>query len=433
MKYFYLCLFLLLVGTSCSTEYEEDEFFEPDIIMKDVNGMLDIDIPFAPTDSMLTDSLNTASSRGWDEKNTLTELFLVAGSSQPMKLSMSSDWNGDRTISFKLYVDRNGAIHAKNAWDEDILLTGSKGANPIPCILVNTSSPEVSLSTATDITTPGGKSVKIPYGDLLFKSNPFTFSYKVEKHLVALGRREDKYIYSISYEGEEDNYAKVYTNKFVVGSFRGFKYKDIFPLTFDVKRMTTVIIPNVVITNYKEEFEDDDFEDELGTDIKYWKVQAFLSRGHDLYNISSGTSSGQAIVALTKAPVTFREGQEFWDSRRKKTLEGIGVIFKESEKGKDAFVFPQKSLQDGKLVFSFYYTGKSSKYRKYNSMEIPSSDLRDLELVPNVENIVTIAFHVSDFINHMKKPRKRSYGVLDPDFGPMMDIPYTLSVEAKDR
>ena len=404
-----VCLLSCLLLGACSSDKEEV------LVDQDLNTeLLSIEFPIMPSDTTLvTDSTagkyEEPSSRAWEVLQ-LPKLYLISNynssrNRQALELKMSGSGES-RSVRFCLFI-RNGQLYATNKVDE-IQINQN-------CILSSVRDRIVMSTQSTGLTTPAGNAVDEPYGDRLFRTEPFTVSYAMKGSTDAT--------YTITYG------TTGYSNE--SGTFQDASSN---PLVFQLDRYTSKVRANLVITDYTLEYASVytkwHFEWDTKTSMAHWSWMPFLTNVANTYDMDAKSASGGKIVPLLSAPRTFEDGNTVLFTGGI-LYTGIGKRFK-NEEGY-AYLLPQ--LNEGaKLCYSFYYKkgGKYKKYRASNTLEIT---LNNIVLDPNVENEITTIFHINDLIKAMRNKKSKSRADFvtheDPNFGTLMEVPHKTVVTYK--
>lgn len=378
-----------------------------------------VEFPIMPSDTVLwNDTLSQkydeVKSRAW-EVLSLPKVYLISdyksGARKVLEIPVSGTGE-NRTIRFCLSVKSSRLYASCN--NKSIPIKGD-------CILSSFSAKTVTNTVSKTIQTPNGKTVDEPFGDRLFRTEPFSFSYKGEKYGNNKHDKE-KFIYFITYGGDKYNNEK--------GSFQTDAW--LFPktLAFLMDRYTSKIKANLIITDYTlgliSVLSLSKFQTMTGTSLGDWSFQPFITDVAHEYDLNNKRASGKKIVPLIQSPYKFEYGQNTWFTGGI-YYEGMGKRFYDEEGY--AYLLP-KSYSSSKLCYSFYCRvgGKGKKYREFNTLEI---SIKDIHLDPNVENEITTIFHINDFVTAMKNPKKTKAGPVcyeDPDFGIVTNIPCKIQV-----
>ena len=424
MKYFLICVVACLSFVSCSSDKDPLDYVDTELN----SDLLTVEFPVVPSDTTLRkDSLadkyedvrspsEDVRSRAW-EVLSIPSIYLIAnynGTTKRKVLEVPISGSGtDRKIRFCLFI-RKGKLYATNKVDE-IPITGD-------CILSSVSQRNIETKQSATLTTPSGKKVNEPYGDRLFRTESFTFSFTANRYGDSSGDHEEV-IYQINYEGVD------YSNK--SGSFQSEGWFHNTPLVFNLNRYTSKVKANLIITDYTlgvvSILKRTKFELLSGTDMNYWSWMPFITDVANKFDVTNKNASGKKTFPLIETPQVFEEGSYSWFTGGV-YYEGIGKRFF-NEDGY-AYLFPQLN-PSSKLCYSFYYRGTNKQYRSYNTLEIK---LSDIVLDPNVENEITTIFHVNDLIEAMNVNSKSRAGFVtreDPDFGTVMEIPHEVFVTYK--
>ena len=413
MKQLFFSIIACFLFAACSSD--NDEIFDMDIDSEPTM----VEFPIMPSDTILwNDTLSQkydeVKSRAW-EVLSLPKVYLISDytskSSKALEIPVSGTGE-NRTIRFCLSVKSSKLYATCN--NKSIVIKGD-------CILSSFSQNKVTNATSSTIKTPIGKTVDEPFGDRLFRTEPFSFTYKGEKSGNNKQEKE-KFIYYINYGGDKYNNEK--------GSFQTDAW--LFPktLAFLMDRYTSKLKANLIITDYTlgvvSILSLSKFQTTTGSSLSDWSFQPFITDvAHD-YDLISKQASGKKIVPIIQSPYKFEEGQSTWFTGGI-YYEGMGKRFYDEEGY--AYLLP-KSLSTSKLCYSFYCRigGEGKKYRAFNTLEIP---IKNISLDPNVENEVTTIFHINDFIKAMKNPKKTKAGPAcyeDADFGVVTEIPCEVQV-----